>query len=113
VHDKDEIPSSSDNLFDKSKGDAIHDTVISKLTQAYASPTVTSWEAAKTKAFHYLDTFQKNRNPYRKYALNKFKDIKQLLKNNKKWAQLITKTKPEFFTNLTLMQSPQVLWIGW
>lgn len=38
--------------------------------------------------------------------------IKELFENNKKWAQEISKTDPEFFPRLSELQSPDYLWIG-
>ena len=40
------------------------------------------------------------------------KDLKRLLDQNKAWAESITATDPEFFTNLAKQQSPTFLWIG-
>lgn len=38
--------------------------------------------------------------------------IKELLANNRQWAEKIRKDDPEFFTNLSHQQSPKYLWIG-
>ncbi len=39
-------------------------------------------------------------------------NIEQLLQNNRDWAESITASDPEFFTNLANQQRPQYLWIG-
>lgn len=38
--------------------------------------------------------------------------IKELLANNRRWAEKIRKDDPEFFENLSHQQSPKYLWIG-
>ena len=38
--------------------------------------------------------------------------LKEIFDKNKKWAEKIKKTDPEFFTKLSLQQNPQYLWIG-
>jgi carbonic anhydrase len=38
--------------------------------------------------------------------------LKQLLDNNRAWAQAETRADPEYFTRLANQQSPQYLWIG-
>ncbi len=38
--------------------------------------------------------------------------LTQILKNNKEWAEKVTKNDPDFFYNLSLQQSPKYLWIG-
>ena len=38
--------------------------------------------------------------------------LKQLLENNKKWADTITASDPDFFKELSCQQSPEYLWIG-
>ena len=38
--------------------------------------------------------------------------MKQLIENNRKWAESINKADPEFFHRLSLQQTPQYLWIG-
>ncbi len=38
--------------------------------------------------------------------------INELIGNNKKWAESITKSDPSFFKKLSLQQSPSYLWIG-
>lgn len=40
------------------------------------------------------------------------KDLKRLLDQNKAWAENITASDPEFFSNLAQQQSPAFLWIG-
>lgn len=39
-------------------------------------------------------------------------NLEHLFKNNKEWAESITKEDPDFFTNLSKLQSPEYLWIG-
>lgn len=39
-------------------------------------------------------------------------DIEKLLSNNEEWARRIVADDPEFFTRLSLQQSPEYLWIG-
>jgi len=39
-------------------------------------------------------------------------NIEQLLKNNKRWAQRMTESDPQFFAGLAEQQSPKYLWIG-
>lgn len=38
--------------------------------------------------------------------------LNELIDNNRKWAESITKTDPTFFKKLSLQQSPSYLWIG-
>ncbi len=38
--------------------------------------------------------------------------MKQLIDNNRKWAESITKADPQFFHRLSLQQNPKYLWIG-
>jgi carbonic anhydrase len=38
--------------------------------------------------------------------------LPDLIKNNRKWAEEITKGDPDFFQNLSEQQSPEFLWIG-
>jgi carbonic anhydrase len=38
--------------------------------------------------------------------------IPELLENNRRWSQGVTDQNPEFFEQLALGQSPEVLWIG-
>ena len=38
--------------------------------------------------------------------------INRLLANNKKWAEEMISTNPEFFKNLQDIQTPEFLWIG-
>jgi carbonic anhydrase len=38
--------------------------------------------------------------------------LDQLLKNNRAWAEEITRQDPEFFSQLSRQQAPQYLWIG-
>ena len=38
--------------------------------------------------------------------------IETIFKNNKKWAERVYKNDPDFFTNLSEQQTPEVLWIG-
>lgn len=38
--------------------------------------------------------------------------LSHLLENNKKWAREMTAEKPDFFQNLSQLQSPEYLWIG-
>ncbi|RTZ58920.1 MAG: carbonate dehydratase [Gammaproteobacteria bacterium] len=38
--------------------------------------------------------------------------IKQLLDNNKAWAENLTRQTPDFFSRLAAQQSPEYLWIG-
>ena len=40
------------------------------------------------------------------------KTLKKLFDRNQAWAESITKSDPEFFTNLTQQQAPEYLWIG-
>ena len=40
------------------------------------------------------------------------KAIKELMKNNQKWASEINAAEPEFFSSLAHQQSPEFLWIG-
>jgi carbonic anhydrase len=40
------------------------------------------------------------------------RSLKNLLEKNKKWAQKVKESDPDFFTNLSLQQSPEYLWIG-
>jgi carbonic anhydrase len=40
------------------------------------------------------------------------KDLKQLLDQNRVWAEKIKASDPEFFPNLAKQQSPRYLWIG-
>ena len=40
------------------------------------------------------------------------KNLPELLKNNKSWADQIKKEDPEFFTKLSEQQNPEYLWIG-
>lgn len=40
------------------------------------------------------------------------KYLKQLFENNRKWADKIKSTDPEFFKKLSKQQSPEYLWIG-
>lgn len=106
----------------------LEDCVITQLTQAYDSPVPQTWEKAKSalgssvNATHFDDSYR-TREMYCKYTLDTFKSMDQLLENNKKWAELMypslththyrIKARPTFFTDLTSMQAPQVLWIGW
>jgi carbonic anhydrase len=39
-------------------------------------------------------------------------DLKELLANNKAWAEKITASDPEFFNTLAQQQTPRYLWIG-
>jgi carbonic anhydrase len=39
-------------------------------------------------------------------------NISELVKGNRKWAEEINKSNPEFFTTLSKGQSPEYLWIG-
>ena len=43
---------------------------------------------------------------------NKMPILKDLLSNNRKWAEKIKAEDPEFFTKLSRQQSPEYLWIG-
>ncbi len=38
--------------------------------------------------------------------------MKQLIDNNRKWAESVTKADPQFFHRLSLQQNPKYLWIG-
>lgn len=38
--------------------------------------------------------------------------MEHLFKNNKDWAESITKEDPDFFKNLSKLQAPEYLWIG-
>ncbi len=38
--------------------------------------------------------------------------ITQILENNRAWAQNIQKESPDFFTQLSKQQTPEILWIG-
>jgi len=38
--------------------------------------------------------------------------LKDLFEKNKKWAESVKKSDPDFFINLSKQQSPQYLWIG-
>ena len=38
--------------------------------------------------------------------------LPELIENNRKWANSVTKLDPDFFTNLAKQQSPDFLWIG-
>lgn len=38
--------------------------------------------------------------------------LPELLENNRKWAQDVTESDPDFFANLAQKQSPEFLWIG-
>ena len=40
------------------------------------------------------------------------KTLEHLFKNNKDWAESITKEDPDFFKNLSKLQAPEYLWIG-
>ena len=40
------------------------------------------------------------------------KPLDYLLDRNKEWAESVKKSDPEFFSNLSRMQSPEYLWIG-
>jgi carbonic anhydrase len=40
------------------------------------------------------------------------KPLDYLLERNKEWAESVKKSDPEFFSNLSRMQSPEYLWIG-
>ncbi|MFC1843349.1 carbonate dehydratase [Thermodesulfobacteriota bacterium] len=40
------------------------------------------------------------------------KILKNLLDNNRKWAEKIKETDPDFFTKLSQQQTPEYLWIG-
>lgn len=40
------------------------------------------------------------------------KILKKLFDSNKNWAEKIKQTDPDFFTKLSLQQSPEYLWIG-
>ena len=40
------------------------------------------------------------------------KNLEHLFKRNKEWAQSITDEDPNFFTNLSKLQTPEYLWIG-
>ena len=40
------------------------------------------------------------------------KKLEHLFKQNKEWAQSITDEDPNFFKNLSKLQSPEYLWIG-
>ena len=39
-------------------------------------------------------------------------DLNQLLDQNRKWAEAIKESDPDFFEQLSEMQSPEYLWIG-
>ncbi|KAJ3151931.1 hypothetical protein HDU89_001572 [Geranomyces variabilis] len=39
-------------------------------------------------------------------------NVEKLLNNNKKWAEEVTSSDPNFFKNLSDQQSPELLWIG-
>ena len=39
-------------------------------------------------------------------------DLKHLFENNRKWAEGITASDPEFFPRLSKQQAPEYLWIG-
>ncbi len=38
--------------------------------------------------------------------------LKNLFENNKKWAEKVRKSDPEFFLNLSRQQKPEYLWVG-
>ena len=38
--------------------------------------------------------------------------LKNLFENNKKWAEKVRKSDPEFFLNLSKQQKPEYLWVG-
>ncbi len=38
--------------------------------------------------------------------------LKNLFENNKKWAEKVRKSDPEFFLNLSKQQNPEYLWVG-
>ena len=40
------------------------------------------------------------------------KNLEHLFKRNKEWAQSLTDEDPNFFTNLSKLQTPEYLWIG-
>jgi len=40
------------------------------------------------------------------------KNLEHLFKRNKEWAQSLTNEDPNFFTNLSKLQTPEYLWIG-
>ena len=40
------------------------------------------------------------------------RDLEELFKNNREWAERILRQDPEFFEKLSRQQSPQYLWIG-
>lgn len=40
------------------------------------------------------------------------KELEQLFKNNKDWANSILKEDPDFFAKLSKQQAPEILWIG-
>lgn len=40
------------------------------------------------------------------------KDLGQLFKNNLNWSNTIKQVDPEFFSNLSQQQAPEILWIG-
>jgi carbonic anhydrase len=40
------------------------------------------------------------------------RDLKKLFENNRKWAERLKKTDPDFFLNLSKLQNPEHLWIG-
>ncbi len=39
-------------------------------------------------------------------------NLKHLLENNRQWADAIKREQPDFFTQLSMQQSPEYLWIG-
>jgi len=40
------------------------------------------------------------------------KDLEQIFENNKRWAQSVHASDPDFFNRLSTQQSPKYLWIG-
>ncbi|PID41677.1 MAG: carbonate dehydratase [Proteobacteria bacterium] len=38
--------------------------------------------------------------------------VKELLVNNREWAETVNREKPDFFEKLSLQQNPEFLWIG-
>lgn len=44
--------------------------------------------------------------------LKEFNNMTALLENNRKWALQMTRQNPNFFSSLSLLQAPKLLWIG-
>jgi hypothetical protein len=40
------------------------------------------------------------------------KGLKEILDRNKKWSKQMTKEDPSFFSKLSDVQTPEILWIG-